>query len=342
MTPSYWATERRLELTFMPKRLQSHVVGMLAHVEVPDPLRYILWHLFVIYEGIDMSETKDQDYGHYPTFASFFGRELKAEARNIDQPNNCSVMASPCDGHILTLGVADSENFTIDCVKGRSYRLDEFMLGVKGDGEVSPVGGPEPPINTGVKQMVDKVKSRGNKLMYTVIYLSPADYHRFHSPVCHSADYRRHIAGDLTLVRGSYSKDHPDTYKTNERVSIFGRWEQGFYFESPVGATNVGSVILNYDDTLQTDAWSPPYPFYYDQSYGAKGSDTSEPFSKYLHEKSFDKIDTTVPHFKKGVETGKFDMGSTIVLIFEAVPETEWAVKEGDQLRLGMKLTTLN
>lgn len=113
---------------------------------------------------------------------------------------------------MLTLGDINSENFTIDCVKGRSYRLDEFMLGVKGDGEVTPASG-EPPINSGVKAMVRKVKQRGNKLMYAVIYLSPADYHHFHSPVCHSADYRRHIAGDLTLVRASYTTKYPDTYK---------------------------------------------------------------------------------------------------------------------------------
>lgn len=328
--------KRRIELTFSPTRLESHVAGLLAHAFVPRPLRYIFWQLFVTYEGIDMSETRDTDYGNYPTFASFFGRSLKEEARPVDQPEDCSILASPCDGHVLTLGDIDSENFTIDCVKGRSYRLDEFMLGVKGNGEVSPPGNREPPINSGVKAMVDKVKARGNRLMYTVIYLSPADYHHFHSPVCHTADYRRHIAGDLTLVRGSYAIHHPDTYKTNERVSIFGQWEQGFYFEAPVGATNVGSIILNYDDSLQTDAFSPPYPFYYDRSYARHAGG---PFARYLNTSTLGH-DSTVPNFRKGEETGRFDMGSTIVLIFEAIPATTWAVKEGDRLKLGHRLTS--
>lgn len=177
-----------------------------------------------------MSEAVDGDYGNYPTLSSIFGRLYKNSSRPIDFPRNCSLISSPCDGHVLTLGEINQENFTIDCVKGRSYRLDEFMLGVKGNGEVSPVGDIEPPINSGVKEMVEKVKERGNKLMFSVIYLSPADYHHFHAPVCHTADYRRHIAGNLTLVRGSYSSKHPETYRTNERVSIFGRWEQGFFF----------------------------------------------------------------------------------------------------------------
>ena len=42
-------------------------------------------------------------------------------------------MSSPCDGRILTIGEVSSIDSTIDAVKGRSYRLDEFMLGVIGD-----------------------------------------------------------------------------------------------------------------------------------------------------------------------------------------------------------------
>jgi len=42
-------------------------------------------------------------------------------------------MCSPCDGRILTCGKINSEYSTIDCVKGRSYRLDEFMLGYLGN-----------------------------------------------------------------------------------------------------------------------------------------------------------------------------------------------------------------
>jgi len=42
-------------------------------------------------------------------------------------------MCSPCDGAVLTVGTISSADSTIDCVKGRSYRLDEFMMGVIGD-----------------------------------------------------------------------------------------------------------------------------------------------------------------------------------------------------------------
>jgi hypothetical protein len=34
---------------------------------------------------------------------------------------------------VLSTGLINSADSTIDCVKGRSYRLDEFMIGVIGD-----------------------------------------------------------------------------------------------------------------------------------------------------------------------------------------------------------------
>ena len=112
---------------------------------------------------------------------------------------------------------------TIDCVKGRSYRLDEFMLGVKGDSmdkdQTNDVNN-----NSKVAALLDKVKQRGNQLLYMVIYLSPSDYHRFHSPAIHTADYRRHIVGYLSPVKPSHVNKHKDVFKNNERVNIFGRW----------------------------------------------------------------------------------------------------------------------
>jgi phosphatidylserine decarboxylase len=48
----------------------------------------------------------------------------------MDNPNTLS---SPCDGRVLTFGELNKHNNTIDCVKGRNYRLDEFMLGERED-----------------------------------------------------------------------------------------------------------------------------------------------------------------------------------------------------------------
>jgi phosphatidylserine decarboxylase len=101
--------------------------------------------------------------------------------------------------------------------------------------------------------MISSAKERGNKVMYTVVYLSPGDYHRYHSPAVFTANYRRHIAGYLEPVDPRYLKRHKDVLKSNERVNVLGDWAHGFFAISFVGATNVGSIKINFDDTLRTN-----------------------------------------------------------------------------------------
>lgn len=138
--------------------------------------------------------------------------------------------------------------------------------------------------------MLDKVKLRGNQLLYMVIYLSPADYHRFHSPAFHTADYRRHVVGYLSPVKPAHVYKHKDVFKNNERVNIFGRWAQGFYFESAVGATNVGSIKLDFDTEVLTNKAVPQFPYFEDKNYiNSLSSEKAGPFYQYLVSDSFDK-----------------------------------------------------
>lgn len=128
--------------------------------------------------------------------------------------------------------------------------------------------------------MVDRVTAKGNELHYMVIYLSPGDYHRFHSPAIHQGFWRRHIAGYLSPVKPSYVNKHRDVFKNNERVNIFGDWNQGdFFFTSFVGALNVGSIVLDFDTDVVTNLSCPRDPYYTDKAYR---SDMSGPLSNYL------------------------------------------------------------
>lgn len=103
----------------------------------------------------------------------------------------------------------------------------------------------------------------GNTLYFTVIYLAPGDYHRFHSPTAWVVEKRRHFVGecrvlaihtlcsynlgDLFSVSPWMAKRLENLFVLNERVALLGRWKYGFFGMVPVGATNVGSIRVNFD-----------------------------------------------------------------------------------------------
>jgi len=111
-------------------RIISRFTGFICSLYIPYPLRYVMYGGFAKIYGINMEECEHPDFGYYATFTEFFTRHLKDGVRTIKNPKDGRTMCSPCDGKVLTCGKINSEFSTIDCVKGRSYRLDEFMFGV--------------------------------------------------------------------------------------------------------------------------------------------------------------------------------------------------------------------
>lgn len=83
--------------------------------------------------GVNIAEAARDNFDQYTTFTDFFTRTLKEGVRLIDRPYDIYSICSPCDGRVMSFGEVSREDSTIDCVKGRSYRLDEFMCGVIGD-----------------------------------------------------------------------------------------------------------------------------------------------------------------------------------------------------------------
>lgn len=97
--------------------------------------------------------------------------------------------------------------------------------------------------------------------------MAPGDYHRYHSPAHFIANYRRHIAGYLEPVRPDYLQTHKDVLKDNERVNLLGEWKHGLFSMSFVGALNVGSIKLLFDDELKTNVRVPVSPYLEDRNY---------------------------------------------------------------------------
>ena len=239
---------------------------------LPPHLRVFLYKAFGVLYGVNFDEVKVKDLNSFRTWNQFFTRELDEAARIVDNPADDKTLVSPCDGKILRIGEVATPEATIDCVKGHAYGLDELLFGYKKQAKDGK--------RTTTERMVDAARSRKNKIMFMVLYLSPKDYHRFHSPASFTASYRRHITGYLASVDPRYVKSHRDVYKSNERVNVLGDWAHGFLAISLVGALNVGSIKLHFDESLRTNVSSPKAPYVSDKNYSVL-SEADGTFWKY-------------------------------------------------------------
>lgn len=241
----------------------SRMTGRLCGMPLPPHFRKYLYLGFGKLYGVNFDDILVSDLNQFRTFNQFFTREIHPSARQIADAQNDLSMCSPCDGKILSHGDVDSLKCTIDCVKGNDYRLDEFLFGFKTD----KLPQDENRRITMVERILDSAKDRGNVVKYCVIYLAPQDYHRYHSPAYFTANYRRHIAGYLEPVMPSYLMNHKDVLKNNERVNVLGDWRHGFFAMSFIGALNVGSIKLHFDEDLQSNIVKPLEPYFTDKNY---------------------------------------------------------------------------
>lgn len=177
------------------------------------------------------------------------------------------------------------------------------------------------------------VKTHRKRLFFAVVYLAPGDYHRFHSPVNWVVERRRHFAGELYSVSPYLQNRLPNLFTLNERVVLLGRWKHGMFSMTPVGATNVGSIKIHFDRELRTNSLT----------HDATGAETKGGFAEANY-KGASALLGGYP-LAKGAEIGGFNLGSTVVLVFEAPGSEEggkagfkWTVKRGQYIKVGEAL----
>lgn len=206
---------------------------------------------------------------------------------------------SPCDGVVLNCGPADTDK--IEQVKGVTYSLEEFL----GDNKWSKT--------KGTSYYDSLITNKDNILHQCIIYLAPGDYHRFHSPCNWTSTFRRHFSGKLLSVNPWMAHLIPGLFSMNERAVYVGEWKHGFFSMTAVGATNVGSIEIYSDPQLQTNT---------------KGK-----------RNRVDELDLGQVDLKKGELFGQFNMGSTIILLFEAPKDFKFEMASGDRVLVGQALT---
>ena len=191
-------------------------------------------------------------------------------------------------------------------------------------------------------------------LYYVVIYLAPGDYHRFHSPTSWVAEKRRHFAGELYSVSPYLQRTLPGLFTLNERVVLLGRWRWGFFSFTPVGATNVGSIKVNFDRELRTNSLTTDTAA---DRAAEEAKERREPFSGFSEATYAEASNILGGHaLRRGEEMGGFQLGSSIVLVFEAPKGRRksfdeagleggertggwtWGVEQGKQVQYGQAI----
>ncbi|XP_077163977.1 phosphatidylserine decarboxylase proenzyme, mitochondrial isoform X2 [Paroedura picta] len=296
----------------VPTRLLSRAWGRLNSVELPNWLRKPVLSLYIWTFGVNMKEAAVEDLHHYRNLSEFFRRKLKPQARPV-----CGIhsVISPSDGKILSFGQV--KNCEVEQVKGITYSLESF-LGPHANTEnanVKPASCPD----SFQKQLVTQ---ENNELYHCVIYLAPGDYHCFHSPTDWTVSHRRHFPGSLMSVNPGVARWIKELFCHNERVVLSGCWKHGFFSLTAVGAQNVGSIRIYFDGDLRTN--SPRY---------SKGSYNDFSFVTNNNKEG-------IP-MRKGEHLGEFNLGSTIVLIFEAPKDFIFYLKPGQKIRFGEALGSL-
>lgn len=124
---------------------------------------------------------------------------------------------------------------------------------------------------------------------FATIYLSPKDYHRIHMPLTGTLNMMRYIPGKLFSVNPRTARAVPKLFARNERVVTVFETEQGPLVMVLVGAIFVGSM-----ETVWAGKITPPY---------------SRDVKKWDYEGK------EAIRLEKGQEMGRFNMGSTVVLL---------------------------
>jgi phosphatidylserine decarboxylase len=150
---------------------------------------------------------------------------------------------------------------------------------------------------------------------FATLYLSPRDYHRIHMPCDGRLTQMIYVPGSLFSVNPATVRGVPDLFARNERVVCVFESAQGPFVMTLVGATIVGSMATVWHGTV-----NPP---------------RSRDICKWRY-------DQREIRLAQGDEMGRFQLGSTVVLLF---PENvdfspEWAPTRAVRLGEAMGAAT--
>ncbi|GAB4532810.1 MAG: archaetidylserine decarboxylase [Haliangiales bacterium] len=253
---------------------------------LPRRLRSSIYRAFAQRVGANLDEV-ELPLDAYDSLAAFFARRLRPGSRPLDAAGESIV--APCDGVIAALGEATDGSMLQ--AKGKHYALRQLL----GD---------------------DQLAAHLEGGSYLTIYLSPADYHRVHSPLAGTLTGYTHIPGTLFPVNPLFSRSVEGLMAINERVVFHLDTTIGIVAVVMVAAVGVSNIELSHkrrETRLLAER-------------GRRGAPR-----RIDHEHA-----VTV---ERGEELGAFHLGSTTIMIFppQRVALSQ-SLRVGDPVLFGQKV----
>ncbi len=150
---------------------------------------------------------------------------------------------------------------------------------------------------------------------FATLYLSPRDYHRIHLPLAGQLREMVHIPGKLFSVSPLTTRMVPELFARNERVATLFDTPAGPMALVLVGAINVSSI-----ETVWAGTITPP-------------------LGTTIRRWSYPPNGDGAVRLDKGAELGRFNMGSTVILLFgQGAVRWETEIRPGAAVRMGQRL----
>lgn len=176
------------------------------------------------------------------------------------------------------------------------------QLGVLADGQLLQAKGIR--YEAGALLADEAAAARYRDGSFACFYLAPCDYHRIHMPFSGRLEATRYVPGDLFSVNAATTRVVPGLYARNERVVCEFATSVG-----PLALVMVGALLVGSIETVHAGEINPPR----------------------LRRSGIRHIETGIgTEFAKGAELGRFNMGSTVIVMLGARP-----VRFADRLGTG-------
>ncbi len=205
----------------LPKQLLTSMFGWLARKQLGGVTQLMIKGFIKLYK-IDLNEAEFEKAEDYKTFNDFFARNLKPNARPIDESENSIVM--PADGVLSQFGTIQDKGLLQ--AKGHTYTLDSLVA-------CHP-------------EMI-RYFTNGS---YVTTYLAPSNYHRFHATFAGKLKEMIYVPGSLYSVNKATTESIPNIFARNERVICLFETEIGPIAQILVGATIVGSIETKWEGLI--------------------------------------------------------------------------------------------